>query len=74
MYAAKFHGKVTGEVAEKWATVFGGHLLAGALLDISSDFFLGLEGKAHFTGAADFQAVRSRLNSRSMSAHLGFRF
>lgn len=74
MYAAKFHGMVNGEVGEKWATVFGGHLLAGASLDISSDFFLGLEGKAHFTRAADFQTVRSRLNSKSISAHLGFRF
>jgi hypothetical protein len=74
IYPAKFNGMVNNAVGEKWMTVLGGHLLAGATLDVSRSLFVGLEGKLHFTADADFRVVRSNLNSRSLSVILGCRF
>ncbi|KAB2832744.1 MAG: porin family protein [Candidatus Dadabacteria bacterium] len=74
LYSAKFHGLVNGTVTDAWDTVFGGHVVAGANIDLFYRFFAGLEGKYLATERADFRLFTSRLSSYSLRASLGFRF
>lgn len=74
LYSAKFHGMVNGVVTDAWDTVFGGHIVAGANVDLFSGFYAGLEGKYLVTERADFLLFTSRLSGYSLRASLGFRF
>lgn len=74
VYFTKFHGMVHGNLTDARDTVPGGHLLAGANLDISRSLFIGMEGKYIFTGRADFGSLKTDLNGYTVTAGLGYRF
>lgn len=74
VYFTRFHGEVRSVFADVGDTLFGGHLTAGANLDISRTLFIGLEGNYIFTGKADFKVLETNLNGYIITASLGFRF
>ncbi|MFQ5580259.1 MAG: hypothetical protein ACE5FZ_06575 [Nitrospiria bacterium] len=59
-------------------TVFGGHLVLGANIDIDEGLFPGVEGKYIFTDDAEFDEPvligQFDLNGVSVTGNLGFRF
>ncbi|MFQ5990754.1 MAG: outer membrane beta-barrel protein, partial [Candidatus Methylomirabilales bacterium] len=69
---AKFRSEVDGVFADDTDTVFGGHFLIGANLDVLSTVFIGFEGKYLFTDEAEFNDVEADLNGFTIMAALGF--
>lgn len=74
IYPTKFHGSVHGNLADARDTLFGGHLLTGANLDVSRSLFLGIEGKYIFTSTGDFKVFEATLNGYTVNLSLGLRF
>jgi opacity protein-like surface antigen len=74
VYFTEFHGSVRGKFSESRDTLFGGHILGGAGVDISNMLFLGLEGKYLFTNKGDFEVLETNLNGYTVTVSLGFRF
>jgi hypothetical protein len=75
IYSVRFHGMVNGFIhGAAGDIVFGQHVVAGGTLNVFRSLFIGVEGKYIFTGTADFDEYRSRLDGYTASALLGYRF
>ena len=74
VYFTQFHGSVHGNFADASDTLFGGHFLTGANVDVSRSLFLGIEGKYIFTNTGDFKVIEANLNGYTVTVSLGFRF
>lgn len=55
-------------------SVWGGHVVAGANVDINPTLFVGVEGKYIFTDEADFFGEKVNLNGFTLTANFGIRF
>lgn len=74
VYFMSFDGQVNNVNAHGKDTVFGGHLLLGANLDVWSPVFVGIEGKYLFLEQAQFDGQELDLDGFTVMAKFGFRF
>lgn len=79
-YSVTLHGKVKGitvaetDVIDASDTVFGGHVVLGANLDVFHSIFLGVEGKYIITETARLRDFHTRFNGYTATTLPGFRF
>lgn len=77
-YVAEIDMRVLGVSGEDDDAVIGGHVVAGATLDINPFMFVGVEGKYLFTEEAEFTVFgvpfETDLDGFTVTAMVGFRF
>lgn len=71
IYSTKYKGRLNGVSVDDSDTVLGGHFSAGADYKITSNVFIGIEGKYIFTGKAEYNGVKVNLNGLAALVKLG---
>ena len=69
-------GTISGTIStDDDDTIFGGHILAGANVNITPNVFIGIEGKYIITDEAEFFGVKfSELDGFILTGNIGIRF
>jgi opacity protein-like surface antigen len=75
VYSTKYKRKITEHLDyEDNNIIFGGHLLIGANVDISSAMFIGVEGKYLLTEKGKFNSLNANINGIATMLSFGLRF